>query len=871
MDFCRKKVVHSGTSVLSGCVAFWLALFAGLSTSGAVAAVADVAEANKLFNAGKYSDCITLAETAIAAKERDEDWPILLTKSLLMVGRYPEAQTAASDALKNFFRSIRLRLVAREAFLSVGQVERGESMLQEIVELLGSRNWAYRDPPNLVALGQAALLLGNDPRRVLDQFFDVAKKANPDYREAYLASGELALNKGDFQLAAKAFQEGLKRFPEDADMHLGLARAYLSSERPQMVKSLQAALRFNTNHVPSLLLLADHMIDAEEYSSAEETLAKVQKVNPWNPDAWAYRAVIEHLRGDAKGEAKSHETALHFWTTNPRVEFLIGRKVSQKYRFTEGAEFQRRALAFDANYLPAKIQLAQDLLRLGEESEGWRLAGEVHERDAYDVVAYNLVTLHDSMAKFRAVTNSDFVLRMGAHESQVYGDRALALLQKARTRLCQKYGIEVSKPVVVEIFPEQKDFGVRTFGMPENPGFLGVCFGSVITANSPASQTGHPANWEAVLWHEFCHVVTLQMTRNKMPRWLSEGISVYEEKRENPAWGQEMNPRYREMILKDEVTPVSELSAAFLTPKSDLHLQFAYYESSLVVEFLVQKFEMQALKDILIALRDGTEINEAIEKHTAPMEKIEKEFVAFVRERAEQLAPELDWEKPKPDAFGAGEHAALPDLATRLTKNFWELTQQAKKLIAEKKWEDAKRPLKKIIEFYPSQTGADNASSLLAEVYRRLNETEPEREVLTKLATQDADAVEAFLRLMELGSTAKDWKAVARNAERYIAVNPLVPGPYRYLAQASEALEKAPQAIQAYRVLLLLDPPDPAETNFNLAQLLHRAGDPAAKRHLLLALEEAPRFREALRLLLEMNDGTRPAKANGVSDPDPKP
>jgi hypothetical protein len=277
------------------------------------------------------------------------------------------------------------------------------------------------------------------------------------------------------------------------------------------------------------------------------------------------------------------------------------------------------------------------------------------------VVAYNLVTLHDSMVKFRAVTNSDFVLRMGAHESEVYGDRALAFLQKARTRLCQKYGIEVSKPVVVEIFPEQKDFGVRTFGMPENPGFLGVCFGSVITANSPASQTGHPANWEAVLWHEFCHVVTLQMTRNKMPRWLSEGISVYEEKRENPAWGQEMNPRYREMIMKGEVTPMSELSAAFLTPKSDLHLQFAYYESSLVVEFLVQKFGMQALKDILIALQRRHEINEAIEKHTAPMEKIEKEFVAFIRERAEQLAPELDWETKSRCVWG-GEHAELPDL-----------------------------------------------------------------------------------------------------------------------------------------------------------------------------------------------------------------
>src|SRR3989475_8504653 len=138
-------------------------------------------------------------------------------------------------------------------------------------------------------------------------------------------------------------------------------------------------------------------------------------------------------------------------------------------------------------------------------------------------------------------------------------------------------------PTFVEIFPDQKDFAVRTFGMPGNPGFLGVCFGSVITANSPASQTANPANWEAVLWHEFCHVVTLQMTRNKMPRWLSEGISVYEEQQANPVWGQRMNPRYRELILEGGLTPVGELSAAFLTAKSDHHLQFAYYESSLVV------------------------------------------------------------------------------------------------------------------------------------------------------------------------------------------------------------------------------------------------------------------------------------------------
>src|SRR5262249_18789822 len=134
--------------------------------------------------------------------------------------------------------------------------------------------------------------------------------------------------------------------------------------------------------------------------------------------------------------------------------------------------------------------------------------------------------------------------------------------------------------------------------MPGNAGFLGVCFGNVVTANSPAAQVGHAVNWEAVLWHEFCHVVTLQLTRNKMPRWLSEGISVYEELQANPVWGQRMTPRYREMVLGKDLTPVGDLSAAFLTARSDLHMQFAYYESALVVEFLVERYGLESLKQI---------------------------------------------------------------------------------------------------------------------------------------------------------------------------------------------------------------------------------------------------------------------------------
>ena len=72
----------------------------------------------------------------------------------------------------------------------------------------------------------------------------------------------------------------------------------------------------NTNHVASLLLLADHLIDAEDYAEAEKLLDRVEAVNPWHPEAWAYRAVLAHLRNQPRGrEQTARQTALKFWPT----------------------------------------------------------------------------------------------------------------------------------------------------------------------------------------------------------------------------------------------------------------------------------------------------------------------------------------------------------------------------------------------------------------------------------------------------------------------------------------------------------------------------------------------------------------------------
>ncbi|MBI3192802.1 MAG: hypothetical protein HYZ36_09065, partial [Pedosphaera parvula] len=202
---------------------------------------ADLEQCRKLLAAGQYEACQQMAAKAIEDNEYAEEWRICQTRSLLALGRCPEAQSAIITATSRFPTSIRLRLLAHEVFTQNGEPDRAQTQLREINYLAGYRNWAYRDPENLVAMGRTALLLGAEPRKVLETFFDLAKKADPNHREPYLASAELALDKGDYALAAKVLADGVKQFKTDADFQCGLARAYAPSDRRQMMEHLDRA------------------------------------------------------------------------------------------------------------------------------------------------------------------------------------------------------------------------------------------------------------------------------------------------------------------------------------------------------------------------------------------------------------------------------------------------------------------------------------------------------------------------------------------------------------------------------------------------------------------------------------------------------
>ena len=290
-----------------------------------------------------------------------------------------------------------------------------------------------------MALGRALILLGADARQVLELFFDPVKKSFPTSADAYLASGQLALEKHDYALAAESFAEAAKRSPRDPDIYFGLARAY-ANERQRATEALAKALELNPRHVDSLLFQVDDAIDAEEPSTRRSSSEAVLTVNAKHPRAWAYRAVLAHLAGDkqaggspSRGGAEDLEDQSRGGPPD-RPQALA--EVSLRRRRGLSAE---GAWTFDADYRPAKVQLCQDLLRLGTgrrrlAAGGRSVRGTTSTTSSRTTWSRCTTTSRSSARSRRATSSSAWT----SARPQIYGPRVLELLTRAKETLVQE-------------------------------------------------------------------------------------------------------------------------------------------------------------------------------------------------------------------------------------------------------------------------------------------------------------------------------------------------------------------------------------------------------------------------------------------------
>jgi tetratricopeptide (TPR) repeat protein len=272
---------------------------------------------------------------------------------------------------------------------------------------------------------------------------------------------------------------------------------------------------------------------------------------------------------------------------------------------------------------------------------------------------------------------------------------------------------------------------------------------------------------------------------------------------------------------------------------------------------------------VLVDLGVGMPINDALARYAGSIDALDAEFAAYARQRAQQLAPEVDWTPPELPRQASAE--AIAAYLKEHPTNYEALRRLARLQMQQRQYDEAAATLATMLRLYPQDASADGPYALLASLHRARGDADQERQVLTRWAELTADQVELFARLTELALAAEDWDLARQTAERWLGVNPLIAAPHRAAARAAAALGDVRLAIDSYRALLLLDPFDPAEIHYQLARWLFRQGDrAAARRHALLALEQTPRFRAAHRQLLQIVRD-RPPDPPGPAVPDAPP
>ena len=303
---------------------------------------------------------------------------------------------------------------------------------------------------------------------------------------------------------------------------------------PAAAKEAARALEIDPLLAEAELLPADLDLDKTKYDAARARISRVLATNPSNLDALAMAAAITYVRGDRAG---FDAAAQHILTINPaygEVYRAAGDLAARNYRFDDAVALTREAVTLDPTSSRTQAQLGMHLLRTGDEAEARRALDQAFRTDPYDKVTYNLLALLDKLDTFVVIREGDIIMKLQPDEAPVLREYAMPLAQQALKTLSAKYNFTPKGPILVEIFPVHDDFAVRTLGLPGMLGALGACFGRVVTLDSPKARPPGKFSWQATLLHEMTHVITLQMSNQRIPRWLTEDLGL--RRRARPEW-----------------------------------------------------------------------------------------------------------------------------------------------------------------------------------------------------------------------------------------------------------------------------------------------------------------------------------------------
>jgi tetratricopeptide (TPR) repeat protein len=664
--------------------------------------------------------------------------------------------------------------------------------------------------------------------------------------------GDLFVEKYENGEAAKSFQIALKADADYGPAILGLARAMADENPPQAAMFAQRALKLNPNDFGAHLLLAEMAVYQDKKADAKESIERVLSVNPRHLEALSMKAALAYVEGHTAIYNETVAQALKIHPTYGELHRIVGMITAHYYRFDEAVEHTRKAIALDRENFRAVADLGAQLMRTGDERNARRNLETAFRIDKWDKMTYNLLELLDQLEPFDTIKEGEMIIRLPPDESPVLREYVPQLAREAMDALSKRWEFTPKGPILIEMFNDHDDFAVRTLGLPGMLGALGACFGRVVTIDSPTARDPGTFNWGETLWHEMAHVITLQLSNNRLPRWLSEGTSVYEERRARPEWGRDMDLPFARSLERGQLVKIRDLNSGF---SSSATISYAYYQASLLVEHIVETYGQRQLRALVTAYADGSDTEAAIKRALGiDIDALQGSFDAALEKRYAPLRAKLK----VPEGLAPGlPPEKIKAIADANPENYIAQMTLGESL-AESNPDGAIAAFEKAAELIPNAGGEDSPYAAIAALALKKGDKVKAASALEQLTKNTHTDVQSARQLATLVDAGKEPARARAVLQRVISVDPFDADANAKLGQLALKAGDTAQATRSFRAVVASKPLDKASAHVDLAEALLQAGQKEeARKQVMEALMVAPTFTRAQDLLLKISGGSR--------------
>ncbi len=415
------------------------------------------------------------------------------------------------------------------------------------------------------------------------------------------------------------------------------------------------------------------------------------------------------------------------------------------------------------------------------------------ENDQRQGLRLLLQQTHDVIRNFKRYESDHFVIHLHEESDGILAAPALKALEQAHQEVGRALGYWPRSKVRVEIGSDVQSFGaITTFTLRdiEQTGAIGLCKFNKVMIISPRIMA-HGYRWLDSLVHEYIHLAIVNLTRNKAPIWLHEGIArYYETVWRKPVQGPRpdyLTPANETLLAtaveRQEFVSFKDMEPSLIRLDTPQQVQLAYAEVASAVDYIRQAKGPSGIRDVLARVNDQSTA-EAIEAVMGvPLDAFEADWRRFVEGQGLTVIQGSRMRTYKVAQEG-GQPAAveLNEIQSEIARN---RTHLGDRLRQRGRLRAASAEYRRALRAGPNSTVILTRLSETLIHSRRYDEALPH---LEKALYLDPDLVHAFYLLGRLHHEAGDPTRARRALLEALQINPFHPGVYQVLGGVYEAL-----------------------------------------------------------------------------------